>query len=574
MSPLFHKFNMPKNPTYQGVVKAESSVGDLAANRKTVGLICGGSGVGKTTIPRLIAKRHLIGFVPEDRPDNAAALVSMTWQNRMHPLHILNECNHLLRDPKTMNIIKLLHEEPRRCVHWTIEGKRNEDYKERGSIQYRESIPPTSFPLDDPVTHRRYARQLFTMNENYTDPEVTRLLPQEHWIALLRRGLDPVYIPTPPRSLFEYVVWLSGEGRMLSNLQFNYPTSRDAIAFYVQNVNRLPEISPARVVMVAEIIRDNSKDQAARMLDQMLLDTDQRDLGLETGLVQSLLWPRRPPKRTPKPPPVHRFRPPEQAPVVDPEPVVEPDPESVVEPEPVIEPVTVAPVPTSEPVIEQVIEPEPVVTPEPVVEPVSEVATTWEDAVDLIYQRRSIETCESIAEVLRGMPLDAWEYPDDFNRFHDAMHEKADLQWRGADNHLAYSYMAYAPGQILFVTTEAVLVYEDGTLRILTWEDAGAQIAPQLKLAEEKRAAVRRQEKVREIMQKKLPAKRKLRAVKTLSDEYLALQDVGPEAARAIEFIRGMSQDDERFANCATWSDYVILAGKLSDAAPNDPTTE
>ena len=43
---------------------------------------------------------------------------------------------------------------------------------------------------------------------------------------------------------------------------------------------------------------------------------------------------------------------------------------------------------------------------------------------------------------------------------------------------------------------------------------------------------------------------------------------------RAIEFIRGMSQDDERFADCKTWSDYVILAGKLSDAAPNDPTTE
>ena len=144
------------------------------------------------------------------------------------------------------------------------------------------------------------------MNDNYTDPEVTRRLPQEHWIALLRRGLDPVFIPTPDRSLFEYVVWLGGEGRMLSNLQFDYATSRDAIAFYMKNVNRLPEISPARLVMVAEIIRDNSKDRAAAMLDQMLLRDRSARSRPGTGLVQVLLWPRRPPKRTPRPPPAHR----------------------------------------------------------------------------------------------------------------------------------------------------------------------------------------------------------------------------------------------------------------------------
>ena len=86
---------------------------------------------------------------------------------------------------------------------------------------------------------------------------------------------------------------------MLNNLQFDYATSRDAIAFYVQNANRLPELSPGRLVRIAEIIRDYPKD--AEMLDRMLSVTDQRDLGLQSSLVQVLLWPRRPPKRGPRP---------------------------------------------------------------------------------------------------------------------------------------------------------------------------------------------------------------------------------------------------------------------------------
>ena len=192
-----------KNVTYLGVERGKSTMRDLAADRKTIGLVCGGAGCGKNVLPRKIAKQHRIGYVPEDRPDNAAALVSMTWQNRDRQLHILNECNHLMRDPEAMNVLKLMHEPPRRCVSFTKEARRNEDFKDSGSVQYRESIAPTSFNLDDPVRHRRYARQLFTMNMNYTDPEVTRRLPQDHWIALLRRGLDPVFIPTPDPSLFQ-----------------------------------------------------------------------------------------------------------------------------------------------------------------------------------------------------------------------------------------------------------------------------------------------------------------------------------------------------------------------------------
>ena len=588
-------YDVRRNPTWIGVERAKANIRDLAANRKTIGLICGGPGIGKNTLTRQIAKQHLIKYVPEDRPDNAAALVSATWRNIMFPLHVLNECDHLLRDPLAMNIIKLMHETPRRCAHYTNEARRNEDYLESGSRQYRESIAPTSFALDDPAKRTRNARQLFTLNLNYTDPEVTRLLPQEHWTALLRRGIDPVFIPTPDRAFFEYVVWLGGEGRMLNNLQFDYPTSRDAIAFYVQNVNRLPELSPGRLVWIAEIIRDYPKD--AEMLDRMLSVTDQRDLGLQSSLVQVLLWPRRPPKRGPRP--ARRqdapLRAPQQAtaaPELTPEPkpideplVVDPEPKPIdeplvvdPEPEPIDEPLVVDPEP--EPIDEPVVaDPEPkpideplVVDPEP--EPIDEPAVadpepprTVEEAINLLYGRRQAETCESVAEALHSVPMRDWER-DDFDRLKEALDGVAD--WYGDHNDMAHTLFSFETSPILFGTSNGVLIYEDG-LKVLTWHQAMERIAPELEEAKRKRDLERREQAYRKIMARKLPAKRKLKAMKSLLVEIMALQPttISPEAERAIDFIRAMPKDDERFAVCRTFDEYLRKATEVT--APPEP---
>ena len=520
-------FDVRRNPTWIGVERAKASIRDLAANRKTIGLICGGPGIGKNTLTRQIAKQHLIKYIPEDRPDNAAALVSATWRNITFPLHVLNECDHLLCDPQAMNIIKLMHETPRRCAHYTNEARRNEEYLESGSRQYRESIAPTSFALDDPAKRTRNARQLFTLNLNYTDPEVTRLLPQEHWTALLRRGIDPVFIPTPDRAFFEYVVWLGGEGRMLNNLQFDYPTSRDAIAFYVQNVNRLPELSPGRLVWIAEIIRDYPKD--AEMLDRMLSVTDQRDLGLQSSFVQVLLWPRRPPKRGPRP--ARRqdapLRAPQQAtaapeltpepkPIIDEPLVVDPEPkpidEPVVvdpEPEPIDEPLVVDPEP--EPIDEPVVaDPEPkpideplVVDPEPIDEPAvadPEPPRTVEEAINLLYGRRQAETYESVAEALHSVPMRDWER-DDFDRLKEALDGVAD--WYGDRHDMAHTLFSFETSPILFGTSNGVLIYED-VLEVLTWHQAMERIAPELEEAKRKRELERRQQEIERIRRTKL----------------------------------------------------------------------
>ena len=171
---------------------------------------------------------------------------------------------------------------------------------------------------------------------------------------------------------------------MLNNLQFDYATSRDAIAFYVQNVNRLPELSPGRLVWIAEIIRDYPKD--AETLDRMLSVTDQRDLGLQSSLVQVLFWPRRPPKRGPRParPQYAPPRAPQHATAAreltaEPKPIDEPfaDPE----PKPIVdEPVVADPEPKPEPLV---VDPEP----EPIDEPAvadPEPPRTVEEAINLL----------------------------------------------------------------------------------------------------------------------------------------------------------------------------------------------
>jgi hypothetical protein len=509
-------FDVKKNPTYQAVEKTKAVIRDLAAGRRTIGLASGGTGMGKTTLTRQICHHHLIKHVPEDRPANASALVSVTWANRMYPVHVLNECDSLLRDEQALNVLKLMHEEPRRCALWTKEGRRNEEFLETGSKQYRESIPPTSFEVG------RLCRQLFTLNLNYCDPAITRELPQEHWRALIRRGLNPTYIPTDDLYLFQYVVWLGGEGRMLRSLQFDYATSRDAIEFYCRHINRLPEISPARLVMIAEVIRDNpNRDRRAEALDNMLLATDQRPSLILGSMVQVLLWPRKPPRRRPKPRQDRPAAPPEQA--------------------------TAAPEP--EPVTETPPEPEP--------------APTVDDVLDVIYGRRQEETCESIADVLRHVPMAEWDYPDDFDRLAEGLQNIAD--WQGDHYDLACSYMVCAPGRVLFVTAQGVVVWHDG-LQIYSWEDAAEQIEPQMQADAEERDLERRKKRWREITARTLPEKRKLKAMLALIDELVSLNfEINDKGLRAIEFIRSLRKDDPRFAECKTWNDYIMLAITLTE---------
>jgi hypothetical protein len=159
-------------------------------------------------------------------------------------------------------------------------------------------------------------------------------LPRDHWLALLRRDIDPIYIETggndgwtnsSTRSDWPPKARCCGRIKSIMQLRAIRPLSSS------RTVNRLVDITPARLIMIAAAIRDAGADQTRRdqRLGLMLRQTDQRPrLRLEQSMVQALLWPRKPPKRKKR----HdaRQRPPEtpQAP-----PVGTPEPELASPPE-------------------------------------------------------------------------------------------------------------------------------------------------------------------------------------------------------------------------------------------------
>ena len=208
---------------------------------------------------------------------------------------------------------------------------------------------------------------------------------------------------------------------------------------------------------------------------------------------------------------------------------------------------------------------------EPQPDPISETAPepeprTVEEAITLIYRRRRTETCETVAEALHSVPMQDWER-DDFDRLAEALEGCA--QWYGDHNGMAHTLCSFETSPILFGTPDAVLVYEDG-LKVLTWPEAMERIAPEVEEAERKRELERRQQEIQRIMRTKLPAKRKVKAMKSLLDEVTALQPtIRPEAERAIDFIRATSKDDSRFAECRTFEDYVRKAAEIT--APPEP---
>ena len=216
--------------------------------------------------------------------------------------------------------------------------------------------------------------------------------------------------------------------------------------------------------------------------------------------------------------------------------------------------------PEAEAVSETAPDPEPP-TPNP------EPPRTVGEAVSLIYRRRQTETCETVAEALHSVPMQDWER-DDFDRLAEALDGCA--QWYGDHNDIAHTLCSFETSPILFGTADGVLIYEDA-LKVLTWPEAMERIAPEVEEAKRKRELERRQQEMQRIIRTKLPAKRKLKAMKSLLDEVMALvpTTIRPKAARAIDFIRALSRDDERFAECRTFEDYLRKAAEI--AAPPEP---
>jgi hypothetical protein len=148
--------------------------------------------------------------------------------------------------------------------------------------------------------------------------------------------------------LFQHTIWTATEGRILRNHQFDYATSRKAINYYISHVHRLVDLSPARLIMLAEEFRNtNDRVLLEANLNQMLATDDLRPkLKLEQSMVQVLLWPaqkpipwwkrktqQKPPEPCPAEPQIESILPTAAAPSSEPVPAAPEQPsETIVEP--------------------------------------------------------------------------------------------------------------------------------------------------------------------------------------------------------------------------------------------------
>ena len=70
-------------------------------------------------------------------------------------------------------------------------------------------------------------------------------------------------------------------------------------------------------------------------------------------------------------------------------------------------------------------------------------------------------------------------------------------------------------------------------------------------------------------MRARLPQKRKLQKMRLLLEDLMALRPttIKPEVERAVCFIGDMKRDDERFAHCQTFEDYLLAAAEITAPA-------
>jgi hypothetical protein len=322
-------YDIQKNPTFLGMDRSKRIMRDVATGRRVMALVCSDPGFAKTYNAKHIMRDEQVPY-HECSPTTEGALVRVLWgiesglitsKGRKKPQVLLADDKDALFRRETANQMKSAFGSDRRSVTFdTPEAMRNEDRKnselDRERARYKATIPDTTFCIS--------VRFLGLANLNYCDPAIVAGL-SPHFSALVSKGLDPSWIPNDAehdgRDVFFTTHYLATEGKMLRSQGYSYLAARDAVEFYVRNVNRLTDIPPRRLSLIAKVIRDNP-DPAEReaRLNDMLRPTDQRPkFKLEPSWIPVLLWPHSPPRRPDPvtPDPVPPTDPPTTEPVVD-----------------------------------------------------------------------------------------------------------------------------------------------------------------------------------------------------------------------------------------------------------------
>jgi hypothetical protein len=126
----------------------------------------------------------------------------------------------------------------------------------------------------------------------------------DHFAALIARGLNPFWVRDDREhdhcDLFLYVIWQATEGNLLRGLGYKYQVSRQAVNYYVTHSDRLLDLCPRRLELIARAFAAKQPAAAleAQLTSMLSKDSIRPRLKVDQSWVTvpggTLLWPEQP----------------------------------------------------------------------------------------------------------------------------------------------------------------------------------------------------------------------------------------------------------------------------------------
>jgi hypothetical protein len=283
--------NIERNKTWQAIQRVRSATELVLTGKMRLKMFCSDPGLGKTETVLQMMKKHAVE--PHySSPTSPNAFCYDLWKHR-NSTYFLDDVDILARSEPCANIAKMaLGPQNLVICPATKEIQRNEERRLSGSDYYNPNIPPPTFKLGPMFG------LLWNSNKNFTDSKVIAKEMVQDFKALVSRGLDPLWIPSDPQSVFDYTLWLLVADNMLGkhrqgskdgiNGGFSLEHTNDVIRFFCDNARRLKEISPRMAWKLAK----------ARRTDPYYADAWKEQLA-DTTLYPALVLPEVIPLRVP-----------------------------------------------------------------------------------------------------------------------------------------------------------------------------------------------------------------------------------------------------------------------------------
>jgi hypothetical protein len=175
--------------------------------------------------------------------------------------YFLDDCDRLARSEPCANVGKMTWG-PQRLVVCPLTKaiQQNEERRLNDDDKYNPNIPPPSFRVGP--KHG----VIWNSNKNFADPTTIANEMAADFAALVSRGLDPLWIPSEPQSVFDYTVWMILDGMLRRHPQgdfrndrggFKLAVQQEVLDFICTHGQRLKEISPRMAWKLAAARRDD-----------------------------------------------------------------------------------------------------------------------------------------------------------------------------------------------------------------------------------------------------------------------------------------------------------------------------